>query len=335
MPFTSERTTQIQALIRSRLEQNNVNDWERSFLSNMEAKFVKDGIRTSLSKAQYGKLHKLLGLKPETTTKLSHDNTPTKRSTLRSRPVKTQNPITATRRALNAPRRAVRRAERRLIIPAIIVFAIIALIGALSGYGGNSNTSSRTTANSDTVSRASYVFVTGSTVNQRRGPSTSHAVIGSLAKGARVEVLSQEGPWTQVRSNLGDGWMASRFLASQRHAPVAEVAPRGSIRPSAVRVIDGDTIEYGGLSIRLVGFDTPETYYAKCAAEKARGDAATMRLGQLIRNAGSLQLFLRDERDRYGRGLGSILVDGLNVGDVLISEGLARRYNGGQRRGWC
>lgn len=129
--------------------------------------------------------------------------------------------------------------------------------------------------------------------------------------------------------------MASRFLSSQRHAPVAEVAPRGSIRPSAVRVIDGDTIEYGGLSIRLVGFDTPETYYAKCAAEKARGDAATMRLGQLIRNAGSLQLFLRDERDRYGRGLGSILVDGLNVGDVLISEGLARRYNGGQRRGWC
>lgn len=332
MPFTSERTTQIQALIRSRLEQNNVNDWERSFLSNMDAKFAKDGTRTSLSKAQYAKLHKILGLERETTTKHSRKNTPTKPVTHCSRPVTTQNPITATRRALNAPRRAVRRAERQLIVPAIIVIAIIALIGALSDPGGNSNTSSRTTANSENVSAASYVFVAGSRVNQRQGPSTSHTVIGSLAEGARVEVLSQEGSWTQVRSNMGDGWMASRFLSLPRPTPAAEDAPRGSIRPSAVRVVDGDTIEYGGLSIRLVGFDTPETYYAKCASEKARGDAATMRLRQLIRNAGSLQLLLRDERDRYGRGLGSVLVD---ASDVLISEGLARRYNGGQRRGWC
>lgn len=85
----------------------------------------------------------------------------------------------------------------------------------------------------------------------------------------------------------------------------------------------------------LVGFDTPETYYADCASEKARGDAATARLRKLIISAGRVQLFLRNERDRYGRGLGSLLVDGLNVGDVLISEGLARSYNGGKRDGWC
>lgn len=335
MPFTSERTTQIRALIRSRLEQNNVNDWERSFLSNMEAKFAKDGTRTSLSKAQYSKLHKVLGLKRETTTKLSSKNPPTKRSAPSSRPVKAQNPITAARRTLNAPRRALRRAERHLIVPTIIVIAVIALIGALSGPSDNRNPFSRETATSENVSRASYAYVTGSRVNQRQGPSTSHAVIGSLAEGERVEVLSQEASWTQVRSNLGDGWMASRFLSSQRLTHAATVTPRGSIQPRAVRVIDGDTVEYGGLSIRLVGFDTPETYYAKCAAEKARGDAATKRLRQLISNAGSLQLFLRDERDRYGRGLGSLLVNGIDVGDVLISEGLARRYNGGQRRGWC
>ena len=91
----------------------------------------------------------------------------------------------------------------------------------------------------------------------------------------------------------------------------------------------------GGLSIRLVGFGTPETFYADCANEKARGDAATARLRQLISAAGTLQLFIQDERDRYGRGLGSLLVDGQDVGDVLISEGLARRYSGGRRRGWC
>lgn len=335
MPFTSERTTQIRDQIRSRLEQNNLNDWERSFLSNIDAKFVKDGTRTSLSKAQYAKLHKVLGLEQDSTTKLPQENTSSKRVTPSSQPVRTQNPIATTRRLLNRPKRAVRRAERQLIIPAIVVIALIALIGALSGPSGNSNASSKTTYISDNLPRASHVFVTGSRVNQRQGPSTSHSVIGSLAKGARVEVLSQDGKWTQVRSNLGDGWMVSRFLSSQRPTPAAKVAPQGSIRPSTVRVIDGDTIKYGGMRIRLVGFDTPETYDHKCAAEKVRGDAATKRLRLLIRNASSLQLLLRNERDQYGRELGSLLVDGLNVGDVLISEGLARRYNGGQRRGWC
>lgn len=129
--------------------------------------------------------------------------------------------------------------------------------------------------------------------------------------------------------------MASRYLSSQRPSPASKAASKGSIRASAVRVVDGDTIEFGGQSIRLLGFDTPETYYADCPAEKARGDAATARLRQLIRGAGSLQLFLRNERDRYGRGLGRLLVDGHDVGEVLISEGLARRYNGGQRGGWC
>jgi endonuclease YncB( thermonuclease family) len=252
-----------------------------------------------------------------------------------SRPAQTQNPIAAARRALNAPRRALRRAERQLVLPLVIVVGVIALIGSLSGPNGSSPTASRTTPTAVDVARPSYVYVTGSRVNQRRGPSTSHAVLGSLADGARVEALSRDGQWTQVRSNLGDGCMASRFLSSLRPATAPEIPPQASIRASAVRIIDGDTIEYGGLSIRLVGFDTPETHYADCADEKARGDAATAHLGQLIRGSGTLQLFLLDERDRYGRGLGSLLVDGRDVGDVLISKGLARRYNGGQRRGWC
>lgn len=335
MPFTPERTIQIQTLIRSRLEQNRVNDWERSFLSNMEAKFEKDGTRTSLSKAQYAKLHKILGLEKETTAVFSPKNPRKKRPDFRTRPVKRQNMVAAVNRKLNAPRRAVRRAKQHFFVPALVVVALVTLIGALSGPSDRRNASFGTAAAPENAPTATYVFVTGSKVNQRQGPSTSNAIIGSLSEGERVEVLSEEGSWTQVRSKLGNGWMASRFLSKQFLTPSEEISPQGSIHASAVRVIDGDTIKFAGLSVRLVGFDTPETYYAKCAAEKARGDAATLRLKQLILNAKNLQLFLRDEQDRYGRSLGSILVDGRNVGDVLISEGLARRYNGGKRRGWC
>lgn len=223
--------------------------------------------------------------------------------------------------------------QRQLTIPIIIVVALIALIGSLIDQSGNTRATSGASPTTSSLQENPHAFVTGSSVNQRQGPSTTYAIIGSLAEDTRVEVLSQNGQWTQVRSRLGDGWMASRFLSTERSAERG--APEGEIRASAVRVVDGDTIEYGVLSIRLTGFDTPETYYADCAVENARGDAATARLQQLILGAGTVQLFLREERDRYGRSLGSLLVDSRNVGDILISEGLARRYGGRRRSGWC
>lgn len=39
-------------------------------------------------------------------------------------------------------------------------------------------------------------------------------------------------------------------------------------------------------------------------------------------------------KDRYGRTLGRVLVDGVDVGELLISEGLARRWDG-RRHPWC
>jgi endonuclease YncB( thermonuclease family) len=99
-------------------------------------------------------------------------------------------------------------------------------------------------------------------------------------------------------------------------------------------VVDGDTIWYRGSKIRIADIDTPETYQPRCAAEAARGAAATRRLHQLV-NAGpfSLQSIARDE-DRYGRKLRILTRGGQSLGDVLVEEGLARYYAGG-RRSWC
>ena len=42
---------------------------------------------------------------------------------------------------------------------------------------------------------------------------------------------------------------------------------------------------------------------------------------------------LRDE-DQYGRKLRMVTRDGRSIGEVLVGEGLARRWEG-SRRSWC
>ena len=99
-------------------------------------------------------------------------------------------------------------------------------------------------------------------------------------------------------------------------------------------VIDGDTIRYGGVKIRLTDIDAPEVFSPKCPSEAASGERATRRLLELI-NDGPFQVVAggRDE-DRYGRKLRVIERDGRSLGDVLVVEGLARPWDGA-RRSWC
>ena len=105
--------------------------------------------------------------------------------------------------------------------------------------------------------------------------------------------------------------------------------------PASVRVVDGDTIEVDGQSFRLVGYDTPETYRAQCPAELAAGQAATAAMHDIIASGQRLELHVQPERDRYGRGLGTLTVEGTDVARVLVAAGHARPYDGGRRQPWC
>lgn len=99
-------------------------------------------------------------------------------------------------------------------------------------------------------------------------------------------------------------------------------------------VVDGDTIWFEGTKIRIADIDTPETHDYQCQAEKNLGDRATARLQEILQRGNiSLRSIDRDE-DQYGRKLRVVLVDGGSVGEALVSEGLARWYEGG-RRPWC
>jgi endonuclease YncB( thermonuclease family) len=100
-------------------------------------------------------------------------------------------------------------------------------------------------------------------------------------------------------------------------------------------VIDGDTIRYAGTKIRIEDIDTPEIHDYKCDSELDRGLRAKSRLLELI-NAGPFEIVYsggRDE-DHCGRKLRRIVRNGLSLGELLVDEGLARRYAGG-RRSWC
>jgi len=100
-------------------------------------------------------------------------------------------------------------------------------------------------------------------------------------------------------------------------------------------VVDGDTIHFGGETVRIADINAPEVHEAKCDAEAALGRKATLRLVALL-NEGPFELEYAGarEHDKYGRDLRIVSRDGRSLGDVLVSEGLAEHWTG-RKRDWC
>ncbi len=125
----------------------------------------------------------------------------------------------------------------------------------------------------------------------------------------------------------------------------------GALAADRPRALDGDTVRHDGRIYRLVGFDTPETgNRASCAAERDAGERAAARLRELIATARHLALDAVPCSCRpgtegtalcnYGRACGVLTINGRDAGDILIHEGLARRYTCGphscpRRAPWC
>jgi len=129
------------------------------------------------------------------------------------------------------------------------------------------------------------------------------------------------------------------FLATEPERMNEQFTRCGQGRGHAC-AIDGDTIKLGDRKIRIIGIDTPEVD-ARCPAEAAQAEAATAELQRLL-NQGPFEMVGRidDQQDRYGRDLRALRrtrPDGTvqSIAEEMRGSGVARRYLGGFRSGWC
>lgn len=107
-------------------------------------------------------------------------------------------------------------------------------------------------------------------------------------------------------------------------------------------IVDGDSFrarvevwpgQHVTTIVRVAGIDAPETS-GKCASERQKAQAAKLRLAELLTDG---QVMLAEVKlDKYASRIDAVvMVDGRNVGDQLLADGMARAYRGGTRAGWC
>ena len=65
-----------------------------------------------------------------------------------------------------------------------------------------------------TSTSLSIKYVTASSLNVRKGASTSYSVIGTLSKGTKVEVISTSNGWSKIKYNGSVGYVSSKYLSN-------------------------------------------------------------------------------------------------------------------------
>lgn len=88
------------------------------------------------------------------------------------------------------------------------------------------------------------------------------------------------------------------------------------------------------IGVRLNGIDTPEMHGA-CQLEKDKALKAKQYLANAIKQ-GSVVELRNTTREKYGRLLGDLYIDGQPIGDQMVANGLAVSYHGEKKvTDWC
>ena len=106
-----------------------------------------------------------------------------------------------------------------------------------------------------------------------------------------------------------------------------------------LRVVDGDTVDvridlgfnvWHKCRIRLVGINAPESR-TRDKEEKKRGLAAKSWLIDKLESAEDELEMKSYGVGKYGRVLGEIYINEVNINELMVKEGHAVKYDGGKR----
>ena len=115
--------------------------------------------------------------------------------------------------------------------------------------------------------------------------------------------------------------------------------PQFTYKATVERVVDGDTVDalidlgfdtWKRIRIRMMGMNAPESR-TRDLEEKKRGLAAKDRLMELLDEHAGEFILKSHGVGKYGRCLGTLWVNEVNVNKQLIQEGHATEYFGGKR----
>jgi endonuclease YncB( thermonuclease family) len=175
-------------------------------------------------------------------------------------------------------------------------------------------------------------------IGYKKKPSSSLYFSGLIAACVFIGFAA-----VQVSSKLSGEPRVTIPTRSAVHAPTS----------ISVHVIDGDIISLGDgrPNVRLVGFNAPDTgNRARCETERQKGEAAQRRLRELVsKGRPDFQQVACScapgtegtNACNSGRRCGTLRVNGVDVGAILIGEGLAVRFACGATscpalpRPWC
>lgn len=115
-------------------------------------------------------------------------------------------------------------------------------------------------------------------------------------------------------------------------------APQIEIHWQDASVIDGDTIDVGGIRYRIENIDAPEIR-GRCKAERMLARLAASHLAEVMlsgtfEDADTTITVTPSGKDQYGRTLARLSVRGVDIGETMVGEGYAVRWEG-RRASWC
>lgn len=110
-------------------------------------------------------------------------------------------------------------------------------------------------------------------------------------------------------------------------ACAASPAPAAAEEAVVIHISDGDTVALaGGEKIRIRGLDTPETHKPGVPVQCEGPEATTYAREHLLGHSVRLVTDPGDLRDRYGRLVAEIWVDGRSYAEDAVRAGMGRAY---------